>query len=91
MVAIESVNNGYGLCGWSIDIWVAPLAETLREAMSVSDEERYAMGENGRRLLEAKYTWPAIAEQMKAAYTWMLNDREKPECANLCCELVKHG
>jgi acetyl esterase/lipase len=36
------------------------------------------MGENGRRLVEAKYTWPAIAEQMKAAYAWILNGGELP-------------
>lgn len=45
----------------------------MREAMGLSDEERRAMGENGRKLVEAKYTWPAIAEQMKAAYEWVLN------------------
>jgi len=29
-------------------------------------------------LVEAKYTWPAIAEQMKAAYAWILNGGEVP-------------
>jgi glycosyltransferase involved in cell wall biosynthesis len=52
---------------------VEPLAKTLREAMDLSDGERRAMGENGRRLVEEKYAWPAIAEQMKAAYEWILN------------------
>jgi glycosyltransferase involved in cell wall biosynthesis len=37
--------------------------------MGLSDEERRAMGENGCKLVEAKYTWPAIAVQMKAAYS----------------------
>jgi len=67
-----------GRAGWWIDIGVEPLAEALRAAMSLSDEERHAMGENGRRLVEAKYTWPAIAEQMKAAYAWILNGGELP-------------
>jgi len=62
-----------GRAGWWIDIGVEPLAEALKEAMGLSDEERRAMGENGRRLVETKYTWPAIAEQMKAAYVWILN------------------
>lgn len=60
-----------------------PLAETLREAVGLSDEERRAMGENGRRLVEAKYTWPAIAEQMKAAYEWIANGREPPESVSI--------
>lgn len=68
-----------GRAGWWIDIGVEPLAEALREAMGLSDEERRAMGENGRKLVEAKYTWPAIAEQMKAAYEWVLQGGERPE------------
>jgi len=72
-----------GRCGWWIDIGVEPLAEALREAMSLSDEERCAMGENGRRLVESKYTWPAIAEQMKSAYEWILNGGDKPDCVSL--------
>jgi len=72
-----------GRCGWWVDIGVEPLAEALKEAMSLSDEERCAMGENGRRLVETKYTWPAIAEQMKLAYEWILNGGDKPECVVL--------
>ena len=55
----------------------------MREAMSLSDEERCAMGENGRRLVEDKYTWPAIAEQMKSAYEWVLNGGDKPDCVDV--------
>jgi glycosyltransferase involved in cell wall biosynthesis len=62
-------------CGWWIDIGVEPLAGALREAMGLSDEERRSMGENGRRLVEAKYTWPAIAEQMRAAYESVCRSR----------------
>jgi len=63
-----------GRAGWWIDIGVEPLAGALIEAMTLSDEDRSAMGVNGRNLVEAKYTWPAIAEQMKSAYEWILND-----------------
>ena len=72
-----------GRAGWWIDIGVEQLAEALKEAMGLSDEERRAMGENGRRLVAARYTWPAIAEQMKAAYAWVLNGGEKPDCVVL--------
>lgn len=34
-------------CGWWIDIGKKPLAETLREAMSKTDNELSAMGERG--------------------------------------------
>lgn len=73
-----------GRAGWWIDIGVEPLAEALKEAMGLSDEERRTMGEDGRRLVEAKYTWPAIAEQMKTAYEWMLNrDQTPPPCVRV--------
>jgi glycosyltransferase involved in cell wall biosynthesis len=80
---LELSNFRTSRCGWWIDIGAEPLAEALREAMGLSDEERCAMGENGRRLVETKYTWPAIAEQMKAAYEWIANGREPPESVSI--------
>lgn len=55
-------------CGWWIDIGVEPLAEALREALSLTDQERHALGENGRRLAEAKYRWAMIAKAMEKVY-----------------------
>jgi glycosyltransferase involved in cell wall biosynthesis len=57
-----------GRCGWWVDIGAEPLAEALKEAMSLTDEERHTMGENGRRLVEAKYRWPRIAKEMQKVY-----------------------
>jgi Glycosyltransferase len=67
-------------CGKWIDIGVEPLAKALQEVMSLTDEKRQMMGENGRRLVDAKYTWPAIAEQMISAYKGILHDSERPTC-----------
>ena len=67
-----------GRCGWWIDIGVEPLVDALKEAMALSDEERDAMGANGRRLVETKYTWPAIAVEMKRAYGLLLKNFELP-------------
>jgi glycosyltransferase involved in cell wall biosynthesis len=67
-------------CGWWIDIGVAPLVETLRKGMGLCDEERRIMGENGKLLVESKFTWPAIAEQMKVAYNWLVEGGERPTC-----------
>lgn len=78
VAASGRVKAGCDRCGWWIDIGVEPLAEALKEAMGLSDDERRAMGENGRRLVAAKYTWSAIAEQMKAAYAWVLNGGDVP-------------
>ena len=78
----DGISNS-GRCGWWIDIGVEPLAAALREAMSLSDEERYVMGANGRKLVAAKYCWPSIAEQMRTAYHWMLNGGTPPGAIQL--------
>jgi glycosyltransferase involved in cell wall biosynthesis len=83
VVATGSVKADNGRCGWWIDIGVEPLAEALREAMGLSDEDRRTMGENGRKLVDAKYTWPAIAEQMKSAYAWILEGGDTPPYVRL--------
>jgi glycosyltransferase involved in cell wall biosynthesis len=51
-----------------VDVGVDPLVEALRDAMSLTDEERRVMGENGRRLVERKYQWERIAAEMVGAY-----------------------
>lgn len=38
------------------------------KAMSLSDAERHQMGEVGRRLVETKYTWSAVAKKMIECY-----------------------
>ena len=61
-----------GRCGWWVDVGVEPLAEALREALSLTDEERRIMGENGRRLVELKYRWESVAERMAVVYSGCL-------------------
>jgi len=66
-----------GRAGWWIEIGVNPLAEALREAMGLTDEERCQMGLRGRDLVESKYAWPAISEQIKVAYTTLFKCAEQ--------------
>ena len=61
-----------GRCGWWVDVGAEPLAEALREALSLTDEERRIMGENGRRLVESKYRWESVAERMAVVYSGCL-------------------
>ena len=66
-------------CGWWVDVGVEPLADAVREATELSDVERRAMGERGRRYAE-QFEWARIAEQMLAVYRWVLGQSPKPEC-----------
>ena len=58
-------------CGWYIQVGVNSLKNTLREAMSVTEEEIETMGRNGRRLIEERFATSIVAgkflEQYKAA------------------------
>ncbi len=55
-------------CGWCVDVGVEPLAKALKEAISLSDEERQEMGAKGRKLVEEKYTWDAVVKIMVEVY-----------------------
>jgi poly(glycerol-phosphate) alpha-glucosyltransferase len=43
-------------------------------------DERMKIGERGRALVEEKFTWPRVAEQMHSVYEWILGDGTEPSC-----------
>lgn len=52
-------------CGWWIDIGVEPLVAALQEAMAcVVRGESIEMGRNGRALVERKYSWSAVVDEL---------------------------
>ena len=57
-----------GRSGWWVAVGVGPLVQVLQEALALSDEKHKMMGENGRKLVDAKYQWKMIAKQMLAIY-----------------------
>lgn len=61
-----------GKCGWWIDRTVDDLIESMRFAMSLSDEERYSMGMIGRNLIPHKYSWSVVAKKMIEVYETVL-------------------
>lgn len=65
-------------CGWWVDMGVEPLAEALKQAFSMTEEQRRDMGRRGRRLIAEKYSWPKIAADMKAVYEWVLGSGSQP-------------
>lgn len=63
--------------GWWVDINAQSLADTLREATHLTDEERLQMGVNGRVLVASKYRWESIAQKMEQMYTETLGKTQK--------------
>lgn len=55
-------------CGWWIDDRVDSLTDCLRVALTTPSEVLRAMGAEGRKLVEAKYTWRAVASRLSTAY-----------------------
>jgi len=67
-------------CGWWIDIGAEPLAAALRQAISLSDQQRQEMGRKGLCLVEEKYAWPQIGREMNAVYHWLTGRGPRPAC-----------
>jgi glycosyltransferase involved in cell wall biosynthesis len=69
--------------GWWIDIGVEPLKKALVEAIQISEAERLAMGRNGRKLIEEKYSMQSVAKQMVQLYSWVLTKKNKPDFVDI--------
>ncbi len=59
---------------------VASLTQGLRTLFAMSKSEREQMGARGRRLVEQKFSWPHVAEQMVGVYRWVLGGGPRPDC-----------
>lgn len=66
-------------CGWWVDIGLEPLKIALREAMALTDEERYAMGVRGCEYVR-RFRWDKIARQTRDVYQWLLGLGPRPSC-----------
>lgn len=62
-----------------VSIGVEPLAEALREMMSLTDDERQKMGLRGREWMRRDFSWEGIGAKMKDAYEWLLKRNDRPE------------
>jgi glycosyltransferase involved in cell wall biosynthesis len=66
-------------CGEWIDIGKDPLKAALQSMLTKPQEELQQMGNNGRTLIEDKYSMQAIAKQMLDLYKWVLRKKDQPE------------
>jgi glycosyltransferase involved in cell wall biosynthesis len=66
-------------CGWLASISAEAIAEALKDAMSCAPDELRRMGERGKELVAARYTWTKSARMTIELYEWLLNRRERPD------------
>ena len=65
-------------------IRIKPSSESVLQGLekleAMAEDELEAMGSNGRKLVEEKFTWPRIAEDMSRVYEWCLTGTNPPQC-----------
>ena len=72
---IYAVNAGAcGRCGWWVENDPETLAKTIREASELPRKTLQEMGENGKELVKAKYTWEAVAKTMCRCYREVIGE-----------------
>lgn len=70
-------------CGWWIDLSVDNLVSALREAMSISDEERWEFGKKSRSCIKENFASEAVAKKTLAVYKWILREIERPDFVDI--------
>jgi poly(glycerol-phosphate) alpha-glucosyltransferase len=58
----------------------ASLTKGLADLISASDEQRATMGRQGLALVQRKFAWGAVADQMCAVYRWVTGGGSSPAC-----------
>jgi poly(glycerol-phosphate) alpha-glucosyltransferase len=59
---------------------VESISNAIRQLFAMSDFERERMGTNGLKLVDERFKWPRIAEQMADVYDWALGVGPTPSC-----------
>jgi glycosyltransferase involved in cell wall biosynthesis len=67
-------------CGWWTDNEPEAFAAALRDAMSLSHEERRAIGARGRAWMARDFSWEEIGRRMAECYAWSLGLCGPPAC-----------
>ena len=67
--------------GAALQIGTSPeqITAGLKQLIEMSDADRRAMGNRGRNLVETKFSWPRIGDQMCSVYGWVLGGGPLPE------------
>lgn len=66
-------------CGWWIDVGVDSLKNTLIDVLNINGKELKKMGNNGRQLIEDRYSINLVAENTLKMYKWVKGEIEKPD------------
>lgn len=65
-------------CGWWVDVDPEAIAVALKDAVERPQHELRLMGERGRDLVKARYSWSRAAQMTLELYAWLLGQGERP-------------
>lgn len=65
--------------GWCIDLSHKDLEKAMREAMSMSSQELYDMGQKASSLIQKNFDYRSVARKTKTLYSWILGEGDKPD------------
>jgi glycosyltransferase involved in cell wall biosynthesis len=58
--------------GWWIETHIDAIVNCLDHALSQPPSSLQTMGENGKKWMQAEYSWAGIAQKMTTTYQWLL-------------------
>jgi glycosyltransferase involved in cell wall biosynthesis len=59
------------------------IAVGLKQLLEMTDDDRAAMGQRGRALVEERFSWAKIGQQMREVYEWILGGGAVPETVRM--------
>ena len=65
---------------------VKSIAAGLQTLFEMSPSERRTMGQSGLALVQSRFTWPKIADDMRSVYSWIVGCGPKPDCVQLTAQ-----
>ena len=65
-------------CGWWIESNERALIDCIEQVVQLTAGQLSEMGERGKKLIRAKYTWQTIAQQTYQLYQYLVLGGERP-------------
>lgn len=63
-----------------LSLKVDEMANEIKSFMALSKDKKSRMGQNGKILVQDKFTWGKVSVNMINVYNWVLGQGPKPDC-----------
>lgn len=70
-------------CGWWVEYSQEAITKAVEKALETTEDQLALMGDNGRKLMEGRYSVEAVAECFEQLYNWILKREGKPAFVNI--------